>query len=472
LVPVFVLTAIIAGLFVPLLSSDRAIISVACVGSLGACVVMYLAVYALAPHLLVPRLILLAYALQLFWLLAVGMLGLRTYSINSFAPEITEFPLRATLPNLLVPVSVLLAVGLIRLLPLRLREKSDLWQQNRDAPSGIGFFLVVAAGLCLLHWLAVSDPESRAFYFVRILNRAFTFVPLLAGRYSRQLAWARYAWLAAIAINCMIGLAVGERVSALLPGTLFVLGYFLSTPTKKKFRSAVLLTALAVPVFVLSGVAGVVRGRIGRGGIEMFTADRLGAIVESASDLLQATDESTRHDIALDAIGRMVVWPNLTVVMLTPEAVPYRGLSTLPKEIVASTKIGYLTGISRQHFYDLGLGSTPARLYGYTVSTQSSVEFGVLADGWSRGGIPVVLGFGVVITLALSLLEHGLQVLRGWSPCSRLLMLVVLFTPALGVATETLLNVLRTAVLYLSFIMTGAWVMEKLALYFDPHRRI
>jgi hypothetical protein len=112
-----------------------------------------------------------------------------------------------------------------------------------------------------------------------------------------------------------------------------MIGYFLATPPAKKPRLLLLMAAGALPAFVLSGLVGVIRGEIGRGGIELLTADRIETMIERASNLLDTAGGHGTDEVGLNGIGRMVVWPNLTVPMMTPDPVPYRGLSTFPSEV-------------------------------------------------------------------------------------------------------------------------------------------
>jgi hypothetical protein len=456
-----------AGLLIPLVESGHTAIFVASTGCLALCILLDLGISALAPHLLLPRLVAGGYALQCFWLVLVGALRLRAYAVDSSAPEITTAPLQAVLPNVLVPVSALLAVGFIRLLPVPLYDKENVWSQNQSAPGGISFYLALAAIVHPLYWPAVMGGLLDRLYFIRVLNGAFVFMPLLAGRYSRRLPMVRYLWLASMTLDLVIGAVAGSRFHSLLPPALFGVGYFLATPAQKKPRILLLLGAAALPAFVISGLIGIVRSEFGRGGIEVFNVDRIQAMLDSAATHLDGADERAQNDVGVQGIGRMVVWPNLNVAMMTPTPVPYRGLSSFPTELKATMYLGYIDGSTMQDTYDLGLGSTPARLYGYRVNTHTSVDFGILADGWSRGGIPIVLLFGFLLTTAFGLMECFICRMRYLPDCARLTIFMTLFYPALGASIGTLLNLFRSATLYLTFMTAFVWLAEKVRLRFE-----
>jgi hypothetical protein len=467
---------ILASALLFALNSPRLVICALSVGCIAVCVLLDFAMSALAPALLAPRIISLGYALQFFWLLLVAVFGLTFHAVNSSAPDILDYPVRAILPNLLIPISALLAVLVLAILYPANSSKLSVWRQSTTAPSGIAFYLTIAAVIQPLYWFSIlQTSESFVYvaYFVRVANGALFFMSLLAGRYSRQLPVVRVIWLITMLLNLVIGMAVGARFPALLPVGLYGVGYLLATPAKTRVRVGLMLAICAVPLVALSGAVGVIRGQIGRGGIEILSTDRIMEVVDRVFYLFSAEDEEGKRALTLEGIGRLVSWPNLVVPMMTPDPVSYRGLSTLPDEILASSKISQLSDMNRQDMYDLGLGSTPARLYGFTVNTHTSVEFGVLADGWSRGGPAIALAFGFLISLLLSVIEYKIRSLRLLPESIRLVLFGVLLYPYIAVVTSTMLYVIRSAVLYVLFVAAIGVTIEKLRPRFDlfVHRR-
>ena len=433
------------------------------------------AMRALAPALLAPRIISLGYALQFFWLLLVAVFGLTFHAANSSAPDILDYPVRAILPNLLIPISALLAVLVLAILYPANSSNLSLWRQSTTAPSGIGFYLTIAAVIQPLYWFSIlQTSESFVYvaYFVRVANGALLFTSLLAGRYSRQLPVVRAIWLITMSLDFVIGMAVGARFPALLPVGLYGIGYILAAPAKTRVRVGLTLAICAVPLVMLSGAVGESAARLAAA-VSRFNNYRISEVIDRVFTLFSAEDEEGKRALTLEGIGRLVSWPNLVVPMMTPDPVSYRGLSTLPDEVLASSKISQLSDMNRQDMYDLGLGSTPARLYGFTVNTHTSVEFGVLADGWSRGGPAVALAFGFLISLLLSVIEYKIRSLRLLPESIRLVLFGVLLYPYIAVVTATMLYVIRSAVLYVLFVAVIGITIEKLRPRFDllVHRR-
>jgi hypothetical protein len=456
---------ILASAFLPTLNSPRLVICTLSVGCIALCALLDFAMRATAPDLVAPRIISLAYVLQFFWLLLIGAFGLKSYAANSFAPDIRDYPVKAILPNLLIPISALLAVLAMAILRPDNRSKISLWRRSNTAPSGIGFYLIISAVVQPLYWIAITQAAGYfdyLFYFIRITNGALIFVSLLAGRYSRQLPVVRVIWLITMSLDFVIGMAIGARFPALVPIGLYGIGYLLATPAKRRARVLLMLVVSALPLIALSGMVSIIRGEIGRGGIEILSTDRISQVIDRAFNLVGTADEEGKRDLVLEGIGRLVSWPSLEVAMMSPDPIAYRGLSTLPGEILASCKIHKFSGIDRQDTYDLGLGSAPARLYGFEVDTHTSVEFGVLADGWSRGGPAVTLAFGFLVTLVLSLIESKIRDMRVLPESIKVLLFGVLLYTYIASVSGTMLYVIRSAILYVVFVAVIGLMVEKL----------
>ena len=77
----------------------------------------------------------------------------------------------------------------------------------------------------------------------------------------------------------------------------------------------------------------------------------------------------------------------------------------LKPHLVETFKVSSVSGSTPDDLYDAGLWTAPARQYGFTVNSYTSVEFSVAADGWSRGGALIALLFSFVTALVLTLTE-------------------------------------------------------------------
>ncbi|MGO9302149.1 MAG: hypothetical protein ACLP3R_00405 [Candidatus Korobacteraceae bacterium] len=440
--------------------SGRATMMLLSIGSIGVCSLILLAMMHLARELLLPRLIVASYALQCFWLTFVAVFDVAGIDSTASLPDMYQNPYRAVLPNLLVPLAALAAIGFWRLLPVRALSRGDLWRLTEEAPPGFGFYLVASALLLLAYWPATEEHAGWWAYGVRAIHVGF--MPLFMGRYFRQFPWANRLWMSVLAINAVIGLSLGGRSLAFIPVVLYLIGRTLAQPAGKRLRSLVLVGLLGLPLFAISGALGAVRGEIGRGDFSIFSLDRIAETTNAIRSRLAYRSNVTDQAILLNGPGRMVVWPNLDAAILTPETIPYRGFDDFAHEVLLSFKIFALANFSRQDTYDAGLFSYPATRYGYSVNTGTSVEWGVLADGWSRGGPWATMLFGFVLTVFFIIAEYILLT-RSIQTSQALLMIsgFLIVTALMNPATTTLLYILRQVVLDCGLILMLTFIVER-----------
>ena len=442
--------------------SGRATILLLSIGSVGVCSLIVLAMMYLAPELLLPRLIVASYALQCLWLVFVAVFDVGGIDLTGFLPDVYQNPYRAVLPNLLVPLAALAAIGFWRLLPVRVLSRGNLWRLTEEAPPGFGFYLVASAVLLLAYWPATVEHVGWWAYGVRVVQRSMGFMPLFMGRYFRQFPWANRLWMPVLAINAVIGLSLGGRSYAFIPVVLYLIGRTVGQQAGKRLRSLVLIGLLGIPMFAISAALGTVRGEIGRGDFSIFSLDRVAETTNAIRGRLAYKSNVIDQDILLNGPGRMVVWPNLEAAILTPETIPYRGFDDFAHEVLLSFKVFALADFSRQDTYDAGLFAYPATRYGYSVNTGTSVEWGVLADGWSRGGPWATMLFGFVLTMFFIIAEYILLT-RSILTSKALLMIsgVLIATALMNPATVSLLYILRQVVLDCGLILMLTFIVER-----------
>ena len=441
--------------------SGRATMMLLSIGSVGVCSLIVLAMMYLARELLLPRLIVASYALQCFWLIFVAVFDVGGIDSTAFLPDMYQNPYRAVLPNLLVPLAALAAIGFWRLLPVRALSRGDLWRLTEEAPPGFGFYLVASAVLLLAYWPATEEHAGWWAYGVRVVQSSIWFMPLFMGRYFRQFPWANRLWMPVLAINAVVGLSLGGRNQAFVPVVLYLIGRTLGQQAGKRLRSLVLVGLLGVPIFAISGALGTVRNETGRGDFSIFSLDRVTKTRNAIGSRLAYKSDVIDQDILWNGPGRMVVWPNLEAAILTPESVPYRGFDDFAHEVLLSFKIFALADLSRQDTDDAGLFSYPATRYGYLVDASTSVEWGVLADGWSRGGPWATMLFGFVLTVFFIIAEYILLTRSIQTSKALLLSGVLIGSALMHPATASLLYILRKVVLDCGLILMLTFIVER-----------
>ncbi len=421
--------------------------------SLCIAVVLYRAMRVLRPDIITPRLMVVYAALQLVWIMLIVLLGVPTLIFSTtFGVDIGDHPFRAVLPLLILPFGALCGVGTARFFGGRGRRQTSTLGLVASAPPIIVVYLTFSAALLILYWFAALPGAGAVGYLIRVLSSTMFLVPLLAGMFAQRFPSTRWVWFVALGVNGLIGLATGSRAIALMPAAFYVAGYVLTLQGRKRTRAVVISAALGTIAVLMTGIIGLVRQEIGRGGLDIFSQERISAVAEEAARTLEQ-GAAARTSIVGDGLMRLVAHTNVVVPVLSPDVVPYRGFEGLGSEIASTARISALAGVSAEEFYEAGLGSAPAVAYGFMVNELTSVEFGVLPDGWSRGGPLVVLLFGYLLAWGYIAAEAAVRRVFARDTGAILLSLVVIARSAFFDASGlTLLATFRSLVFGLAFV--------------------
>jgi hypothetical protein len=462
------LLATVTLIAVPLLDNGRVLLSVVCVGALALGGLIFFAIGALTPSLWLLRIITLGFILQVFWLFLIAISNSPTLSAgNPSAPDIADYPLQAVLPNLLIPLAALVAAFLLSIFRLDSHLPTGIPSILNVKGTDIAPYLVLAALIQFFFWPAMTEHSGLPGYLVRVLSGTFAFVPLVAGRYSRKLSNIHRLWIVSMAINAVIGLVGDSRLVAFMPPALYMIGLISSLRGSARTRMTVFAVVAFIPVLMLSGIVGLVRQDIGRGGIEFIGSERVSQVLNSASRIISPERTATvveKTSIKEAGLSRLVVWSNIVVPIMSPEMISYRGYDGLGEEALSYAQIAGVSGASLQDLLQAGLFAGPANRYGFTVNKNTSVEWGVLADGWSRGGLMGAFLFGFITVTILMLAEKTIRGSRILSPAATLFLFFVYVKNAYGVLALTLLMTIRsmiidTGIILVIALFVGAWNM-------------
>jgi len=443
------------------LGQDRGKVAVVALNSGVACLAAYIAVAHLLPRYYAPRLFIAAFQLQCIALLAIALLGLPLGPpFHPFDVNAADAPVRSVLAMLTVPAGALAAVALWRLF-------SGLKGPMAPEPIGVRvvadrrMYLILAAAIQLLYWPATVEGSGALGYLIRVLATALLAAAFLAGHDSRDDHRLGGLWIGVLVINVVIGIAAGTRAKAFVAIVLFIAGYISSLPSRKRWLVGALALAASIPMLEVAGAMGVVRGDTGRGGLELVRTDHVRDVLVQLSRQVSSDNKDDADAIRAQGVGRMLAWTNVVVPILTPETVPYRGLAGLFDEMTQMVKIAQLSGLNADDLYDADLYMAPARRYGFMVNANTSVEFSVVADAWSRGGAPIAILFSFVATLGLLLGEMAMNRFRRWgSGVATILALPVLKAAFFDVTVLPLLPTLRGMVLSIIAIVFLAFFAE------------
>lgn len=422
---------------------------------------------AVAPDLVLPRILSGMFGLQYVWLTVAAITGVTVdpaFTLGTL--DLADAPLAATLPNLILPVAAFLATvaisALIRTGTTDNKSRKSIWRESSEPPSGIEAYLIIAAVLHVTFFVWAGGAKGVVAYFVRVLHSTLFFVPLYVGRYALVLKRALYVWFAVMAIVFFLGFFSGERFDALVPPVLCTAGYITACPPRR--RTGALLSACVLGVLLLgvSGLMGTVRSQIGRGLGDskngLITSDRIDQTLGAAR---QAMSSEQDHSSARAAIWRMIPWANYATTRLTPEVIAYSGWSEFPKQAhFAFFNLALLSGTTVQDNIDMGMSTAPARLYGYSITESNSYEWGILGDGWYRAGIVGVFVFGFTFSLLLAACERSLPLLTRISPVLPVMLFIYWISVAADVMRSPFLNECRAIFYNTPFLLASVLVVE------------
>ncbi len=129
----------------------------------------------------------------------------------------------------------------------------------------------------------------------------------------------------------------------------------------------------------------------------------------SANDAGDARDPYSELPAWVRTNARLVTWPTMVVAVAAGGSRGYRGYDDLGDQIFASLNIVAVTG-EMSGYYNEGLFNLRAVDYGFRVDMGTSVEFGLLAEAWDRGG---PIGAGVYALIAVLVIGGTEALCRG-----------------------------------------------------------
>lgn len=391
-------------------ASDRLLgIALAITGFLGHCFI-YKYVTLSLPLDLSPRFIVIGSAVPGVGL-AFSYLLAADSTLNSFPMDIVAArPLSALAGWLTVPFGVFAHSSMMRLLGGN--------SKNRPVQTIVGVFgqatrkmqilLIVGSLLIFISWFVTEQvfEENFGAYLIRILIRVCTFIPFAMGYYWDRFRTALAVYVATFLLGLYFAFLTGSRGYVYLPLMLFFIGVALRQYSKGRLlRGILVLAPVGVALVVLGGVIGIMRDEIGRTDLRK-TGEVSGAVrANVARSLLETGGEGSGNTGVIENIAfRMVPWANFVVPVMSPNDVPYRGFGDLSEEMVSAFFVARFTGVG--YFSNLHSNN-----YGFYTGDSSSVDFGLIADSWSRGGLIGAILYSSAGAFLLTCLERALRYL-------------------------------------------------------------
>lgn len=255
----------------------------------------------------------------------------------------------------------------------------------------------------------------------------------------------------ALIVNCGIGGLRGVRYPIVLLG-LYLVGRLFSP--RERHRRGIICGSLAgaVPILFWFAIIGDIRVKRGQETLDLLSPSRWSDFVEAVS-ASRSSYQTEGKDAAGATLSRLYAWPNAASVILTPDVVPYRGFKAWATGCLPYLQIGTWSAEARRLRFEDGVGTQQASMYGFVSRPGSTVEFGVLADGWSTAGPVGVLVLGGLVMLALCMSEELVLHRLRLSYMGKLVFLCILVKACIQCYVYPAPLVLRYVVLYSCFWM-------------------
>lgn len=303
----------------------------------------------------------------------------------------------------------------------------DMIAADRRLP----WLLGAGAVFTLLFWAGSLLDFGVLKAVLQVLQRAFTLVPFLAGFYFRRLGWVGPLWWVVLAINVALGIATGSRGPAFLPIIFYVIGLVFGARGRERFVILGLLALVALPGSYIFGMIEVIRTDVGRLSVGDLSTEKISQVASRMADGRKAgNDEYEELPAWVRTNIRVVTWPTLVVAVVANGAGSQRGYADIPDQVMASLNVVALTGRATS-YYNEGLFNLRASDYGFRVDEGTSVEFGLIAEAWDRGGFWGAYAYALFAVLFLWATEALVRRFLTRSPALLAIALSVAFSTAL-----------------------------------------
>jgi len=336
--------------------------------------------------------------------LCLSLATLPTVSLEKHPiPYLLSDPPRCFLALVVPAFGLLLVAGLCRCFSSRVWKSRSIGDVATRLPASFEWVMIATALIEFSNWFAGEEAFSASLvaYATRILAKTLTMTPFLAGYLALKFRRSALVWLATFALGLILSFFTGSRGTVFLPLIPFLIGFLIALPSwRRRLQIGFALLPVFVALYFLGALVGAQRGETGRHGVLELQNANLGDFVSMSSAFLSKEESKSSEESSMlnSGVTRFVAWPNLAIPVMTPDYVGYRGFGDLSDEFLSQFRLGRVEGVG----YNPNL---IANNYGFLVNEETSVEFGIGADGASRAGMAGVLLYGMVAALALIALE-------------------------------------------------------------------
>jgi hypothetical protein len=341
-----------------------------------------------------------------------------------------------------------------------LLEKIDYLDKQKEELSRFTKIFNLVVIVYLLSELAGDLPVIS--YFVRTIFFSLSWYFFFIGLFKEKLGSLNFKIsITLLLIHTLVIFLSGGRYSAIWLNLLFLLGYYISSTKRTRFIIRLnLLWIIPIAIFIV-GVVGIIRQDVGRGTLAIISqGDHFSQMKNNFFNSIGRyfSDSGFRSDIYDEMASRSKGGGALqTVLLYTPNKIDYRSWDNISVEISAITKIGALQAggfdlesltKARESQIENDLSTAAANRYGFYVTGGNSVEWPLVADGYSRFGLLGVLIYNIIFIIWFSFLFRVMQKIFNSNLSLVILLLTYTSLAFDGYNSKPLYDTIRGSLLY------------------------
>jgi hypothetical protein len=225
----------------------------------------------------------------------------------------------------------------------------------------------------------ISKVMRLAFYYV-------SFVPLLIGYFIKDIKKRTITFFAVVVLFFVaVNLLVGSRGYMAVIFVTITYGLLANRKNRNLIKPYLIGSTIVVALlFPFLGFIELFRSEHGRIAYEDIDQERIELLTS------EFEDNEKYEKSGESGFARNIVWPNLSVMLMTDNQVPSIGFDNIENDIAYIFTNTFLSGKdveeARLEYIERLWATGPANLYGYNVGISNSVEFSAMADGIWRYG--------------------------------------------------------------------------------------
>jgi hypothetical protein len=263
-------------------------------------------------------------------------------------------------------------------------------------------------------FLASAELNSFVSKVMRLAFYHISFVPLLIGYFIKDIKKQTITFFAVVVLFFVaVNLLVGSRGYMAVIFVAVTYGLLANRNNRDLIKPYLIGSTIVVALlFPFLGFIELFRTEYGRIAYEDIDQERIELLTR------EFENKEKYEKSGESGFARNIVWPNLSVMLMTDNQVPSIGFDNIENDIAYIFTNTFVSGKdvqdARLEYIERLWATGPANLYDYNVGVSNSVEFSAMADGiWRYGKFGFIYHVVILVVIGLTverlLIKYALQ---------------------------------------------------------------